>query len=323
MLKSILRHWRGSSQGATARFMLPPAVFEIAPGFATGVGLEGSRRRGRQVSKVSLHPLGSAVLQPHLSHANITGGEEFARATSSLIAAIGNGDGRFGLVLPDGAVRVGLISFETLPESPEEVESLVRWRMRERLPFNPEDARLSYQVLSKAAGQIEILAIAMRNTVIEEYESAFAALGAKSSLILPATAALLPLLPDSAAVQVLIHICGNWLTVVVLDGAVPCAWRTRELDPQDASHYEREIALESARVAASAGERIQGELGRVWLCVRPPAAPSLLEAIAETLGHEVTMLRPPPDLGSRLSASDRECFEQFGATVAGLIANEN
>jgi len=257
-----------------------------------------------------------------LSRANITNTEEFSRVTSSLIPAVGNADGRFGLVLPDGAMRVALLSFEDLPHNSDAAEALIRWRMKDKLPFNVEEARATYQVLSQAPGRIEILALAMRASVIAEYEAAFSSLNGGAALIVPATVALLPLLPEAgSSAQMLIHVCDQWLTIVVIADGVPCAWRTRELDPADLPNYEREIATEAARVLASTREQVHSDLSRVWFCARPAAESKLTAMISETLDRDVTPLRPPAELVSMLTPADRSIFEQFGTTIAGLMAN--
>lgn len=324
MLSSTSHRILGSGHHTTARFMLPPVVFEIAPGFVSGAALAGSKRKGRNVERLSLQALSPQAVDPHLSRANITDTEEFGRAAASLISAVGGGDGRFGLVLPDGAMRVAILSFEDLPKDSDSAEALIRWRMKDKLPFNTEEARATYQVLSEAPGHIEVLAVAMRSSVIAEYEAAFASLNGGAELILPATVALLPLLPQaSSGAQVLIHVCGNWLTIVVMSDLTPCAWRTRELDPLDQGHADREIASEAARVLASVHDRIHADLGRVWLCARPPLEKHVGEAVASTLDRDVTPLRPPVDLVSTLGPADRAIFEQFGTTIAGLMANAN
>src|ERR1700687_1690423 len=51
-------------------------------------------------------------------------------------------------VLPDAAVRVVLLDFETLPSKRDEAESVVRFRLKKSLPFDPADARISYHAQS-------------------------------------------------------------------------------------------------------------------------------------------------------------------------------
>src|SRR5437660_1639261 len=47
-------------------------------------------------------------------------------------------------VLPDAAVRVALLDFDTLPSKPLEAESVVRFRLKKSLPFDVEKAKVSY-----------------------------------------------------------------------------------------------------------------------------------------------------------------------------------
>jgi len=43
--------------------------------------------------------------------------------------------------------------------------------LREFLPYEPEEARLSYQVLLKQPGSVEVLVVAVRGAVLAEYEA--------------------------------------------------------------------------------------------------------------------------------------------------------
>ncbi len=48
-------------------------------------------------------------------------------------------------ILPDAAVRVVLLDFDTLPASREEAEAVVRFRLKKSLPFDVDKAKISYQ----------------------------------------------------------------------------------------------------------------------------------------------------------------------------------
>src|SRR5262245_5758401 len=157
MLTSLIRRLMGSGHSATAQFTLPPVVFEIAPGFVSAAGFEGSGRKGRRIRKVALESINPQTLDPHLMRANVTAPDDLSRTSASLIAAVGNGGDRYGLIVPDGCVRASIMSFESLPASPQEAEALIRWRMKDKLPFNNEEARATFQVLRDEPGRIEIL----------------------------------------------------------------------------------------------------------------------------------------------------------------------
>lgn len=322
MLQFFTRKWSAIMHAGCARFTLPPVVYEIAPGFVAAARLDGSGRQKRRIRSIGVEPINTQTLAPHLSRANVADAEDLRRATGSLMSTIGNGGGRYGLIVPDGAVRVAVLSFESLPDDPLEAEALIRWRMKDKLPYNPEEARATFQVLSSEPGHMEVLAIAVRAAVLAEYETALAPSNDGAALILPATVALLPLLSEGGARgQLLLHVCANWMTATVVAGAGPCVWRARELEPEAMGSRAREVASEAVRVLASARDRLQADLGRACLCVRPQPDDELVSAVSSAVGRKVELMTPRVELGALLSSSDRAVFEQFGATVAGLVAN--
>jgi len=49
-------------------------------------------------------------------------------------------------VVPDAAVRVVLLDFDTLPSDGEEAEGVVRFRLKKSLPFDVDKAKVSYHI---------------------------------------------------------------------------------------------------------------------------------------------------------------------------------
>ena len=52
------------------------------------------------------------------------------------------------LVVPDAAVRVLLLDFDQLPAKAAEALPVVRFRLKKLLPFDADEAMVSYQVMS-------------------------------------------------------------------------------------------------------------------------------------------------------------------------------
>ena len=75
------------------------------------------------------------------------------------------------LVVPDAAVRVLLLDFDTLPAKAVEALPVVRFRLKKLLPFDADDAAVSYQVMATTRDGLQVLAVAMPREVQEEYES--------------------------------------------------------------------------------------------------------------------------------------------------------
>jgi type IV pilus assembly protein PilM len=129
--------------GLQSRFVLPPLILEIEPTFVAGARLEGSKHVLRRIGMRELAP---ATIDPIPNGVNIANLEELRRALLGVSQVVGNGTGRLGLLLPDGAVRVLILDFEALPDDRGEAETLVRWRLKESLSFPPEEAKICYQV---------------------------------------------------------------------------------------------------------------------------------------------------------------------------------
>ena len=328
------REHRHSSR--TIPFTLPAGIVEIQPGFVVGVRLagktagkaNGSARPTGRVRSIGVAGFDAETLTPLPNRPNIANEADLSRALQAVAEVIGNGTGRFGLVVPDGMVRVGILSFETLPASPKEADALVRWRMKDNLPFPPEEARLSYQVTWRGPERVEVLALAAQSDVLAEYETALEQINGGTVLILPATLTLLPLLPEADRVgQLLIHVCSGWITNAVVTGSRLRLWRTRQLGPASELTPDQisEAVSEVARVVASSRDRLQVDIGRIWLCARPPAVSEagaeLGSELARALSREVDPLMPNSDFAAALPNDDRVLFERYGATIAGLVEN--
>ena len=79
-------------------------------------------------------------------------------------------------VLPDAAVRVALLDFDSLPAKRDEAEGVVRFRLKKSLPFDVDKAKVSYHVQTSRNGVRVVAAVAL-TSVIEDYEAAFRAGG--------------------------------------------------------------------------------------------------------------------------------------------------
>ena len=195
-------------------FEAPSYALDLEPGFVAAARLSPSRR---QVQSVGVRELPAGALAPSANRPNVIDDAEVRHTIAEVSERVGNGGGRVGLLIPDVAARVALLQFETLPADQREAEALVLWKMREYLPYAPEEARLSFQVMGKQPGSLEILSVAVRGSVLAEYEAQLEGINRGGpTLVLPATVALLPLLPEEAGGQLLLHLCPGALTAVVM-----------------------------------------------------------------------------------------------------------
>lgn len=93
-------------------------------------------------------------------------------------------------IVPDAAVRVMLVEFDTLPSDHEEALGVVRFRLKKSLPFDVEKAKISYHA-QKLSDEVRVVAAVAMASVIEDYEIAFRNAGFSPGIVLPSTLAAL------------------------------------------------------------------------------------------------------------------------------------
>ena len=303
-------------------FTLPPAVLEVQPGFVAGARLERKGRGQRGLRRVGLARLEPGAVEPSIGRANVASADELRGALGRVVEVIGRGDSRFALLVPDAAVRVSLVSFESIPTKAQEFEALLCWRIKDNLPFPPDEARLSYQENWRDEKEVEILVLAAKSEVLAGYEAELGAVEASAILVLPSTVALLPLAPENGgSPQLLIHLCANWVTSAVICGKRLRFWRTRRFNAQAAGDVCGELVPEAARAFASMRDRFALEVAAVWLAARPQASKDLASQLESALGRSVRTLPGIETYGLTLPQSERETFLDYGAPIAGLLQN--
>jgi type IV pilus assembly protein PilM len=165
----------------------PTLACEIAPDRVIAARASES---GQVLELCSTSELAPGCVVPDLTENNL---RERRSVVSVLREALENVGGRSHdliAILPDAAVRVVLLDFETLPTKLEEAESVVRFRLRKSLPFDVDKAKVSYQAQTSTAG-IRVVAAVALNSVLEDYEAAFVEAGFSPGVVLPSMLAAL------------------------------------------------------------------------------------------------------------------------------------
>ncbi len=93
-------------------------------------------------------------------------------------------------IVPDAAVRVVLVDFDTLPSDNDEALSVVRFRLKKSLPFDVDKAKVSYHAEKSSDGLRVVAAVALAS-VVEDYENAFRDAGYSPGVVLPSMLAAL------------------------------------------------------------------------------------------------------------------------------------
>jgi len=133
------------------------------------------------------------------------------------------------LVVPDASVRVLLLEFDELPAKAIEALPVVRFRLKKLLPFDADDAAISYQVMSSSKGLLRVLAVAMPRELLDDYEAVVREAGFVPGAILPSTIAALAGLTESDASLLIVNAGREGVTTAIVKGGVMLLHRTVDL----------------------------------------------------------------------------------------------
>jgi len=183
------------------------------------------------VAAASRAELGAEAVEPGLKPGNFrTRAAVIAAVRKTLEAVHEKGMGRqVTLVVPDAVVRVLLLDFDTLPAKPAEALPVVRFRLKKLLPFDADDAQVSYQLMTGARtaaspqekGLVRVVAVAIPRAVLEEYEAVVREAGFEPGAVLPSTLAALSGLDETAAASALVVNAGpQSVTTAIVENGV-------------------------------------------------------------------------------------------------------
>lgn len=135
------------------------------------------------------------------------------------------------IVIPDAAVRVLLLDFDALPTKLTEALPIVRFRLKKLLPFEADDAMISYQVMSSTRNNVRVLAVAIPRDILAEYETAVREAGFEPGAVLPSTLAALAGL-TAAEPSLVINASHAGITTAITRDGVLLLHRSVDLQPQ-------------------------------------------------------------------------------------------
>ena len=222
----------------------PYAAAELSAEGVLGAALDPSG--GDPVYAFAQLPPGALV--PGIAEANIHSPEAVANAIRSALSRIPMRSRAITLVLPDPAIRVFMLDFDSLPSRATEVLPVLRLRMRKMVPFDVEHAGISYQVLSQSETAIKVLAAILPGPVLAEYEGAARAAGYEPGAVLPSSLAALEVIESMEAVLTA-NLSPLALTTSITNGGDLLLHRTLDLpeDPtQKLAEIQRGIAVAAA-----------------------------------------------------------------------------
>ena len=232
------------SKSATHYAGRPPAAIEL-----TSEGVLAAALPGKHDEPVyAYEPLRPGILIPGISELNMTSSEAVSLAIRNALAAVSPRSRFVTVVIPDTAVRVFVLDFDSIPARSSEAIPVLRFRLRKMVPFDVEHAGLSYQILSESKTEARVLVAILPSNILEEYETAVRAAGYDPGSVMPSALAALATI-DSSEPMLTACLSKVAITTSITRGDDLLLYRTIDLpeDPQQRLlEVQRSVAVAAA-----------------------------------------------------------------------------
>jgi type IV pilus assembly protein PilM len=271
----------------------PEFAFEIA---ADGVAIS----RTRPPAAVQHAPLKAGVIVPSPVKENILDAVTFAETIRKLTPpSAGRGKRGVAVILPDNCVRIAVLDFETLPEKEEELRPLISFRLKKSVPFDIDEAALSYFVQGK-----KVVVSVTPAEIVAHFEAPFRAAGLHPGFVTVSSLATIDLLPVTGSIMLARRSPGALTVLALVNGVVTIA-RTLEIGEAEASETEvlDEIAAAIFPTLAYIEDQTGGRPQKLFLAGFGSDAHSSAVRLSVELEIEVEALADPyPGLSGYLAA---------------------
>lgn len=266
----------------------------LRPALACEITLEGvlaARHAGGIDATLSFAPLPSGIVNPGVEEANFSDPQAVAAAIRKALDDVSARDRNLTLIVPDSAVRVYILDFDSLPVRAQDAAPIVRFRLRKLAPFDVDDAAVGYQVIRQSADQTRVLVTVMPAAVRLEYERAVRAAGYEPGVLLPSMLAALAAAPSDEPALV-VHRSGHAISTAITNGDELLLYRSLDLPPELQS--QREDLLQIVSVAAAYYEDTLHTAPRTLYYVGPGGAEGFATALGASSNGVVRDLVPNP-----------------------------
>ncbi len=241
---------------------------------------------GDRVELHTHHSLPAGAVVPNLGNVNVLDGRVLRIAIAETLAAVQDRSRDIIAIIPDASVRVVMLDFDSLPESKQDAEAVIRFRLKKSLPFNVEQSALSYDS-RRLDGHIKVIAGVTPRQVLDEYEGAFRDAGYSPGVVMPSMLAALGLVGADVPTLV-VKVDTVSISVAVVDRDELRLLRTLE-NPSGAAVSGAQIAADVYPSVVFYEDTYGGKIERVLVGGLPSMA-EITAALESQVGLRVQSL---------------------------------
>jgi len=298
----------------------PATAVGLEKGFASVVYLEPARGNVFTLRRAATVDLPDEVIRPSFDDQNISDPTALAMALNDLAASAGLlKHKRWSVSLPEATTRTLILIMESQAGSQSELEEMLNWKMERGFNSSLDELSVSRDKLPKDnQGRDRYIAVAVKRSVREEYESVFAAIGWRIGLLLPRHLGEAQWLMrnGSAGDGLLLSFSENGFTAAVFRDKQPLILRTISCDIDECEDelYRLLLFYRDRRTSQTEGDG-SVQLSRLLVVGEGFAKDRASEIVNETLGANLRVLNPA-DIGLQLPSGKLD-FDAIAAP-AGL-----
>jgi type IV pilus assembly protein PilM len=123
---------------------------------------------------------------------------------------------------------------------------VVRFRLKKLLPFDADDAAVSYQVMASTRAGMQVIAVAMPKQVLADYESVVREAGFEPGAVIPSTLAALAGLSEDEIPMLVVNAGREGVTTAIVKNGVLLLHRTVDLAGDAGRDGRRDFPKETA-----------------------------------------------------------------------------
>lgn len=165
----------------------PATAIGLEKGVASVVQLERVRGSVCKLRRAATFNIAESLVRPSFEETNIESPPQLAAVLNDLAASAGLlRQKRWSLSLPEATARTLVLLLESPTQSAGELQEVLRWKIERGFGVPLEELSVSKERLQKdPQGRDRYLVIAVKKSILAEYEAVLDSLGWRAGLILP------------------------------------------------------------------------------------------------------------------------------------------
>ncbi len=165
----------------------PATAIGLEQGVASVVHVERGKDGTSRLRRAATFDISESLVRPSFDEQNLEDRAQLASVLNDLAASAGLlRQKRWSLSLPEATTRTLVVTIDGHPQSGAESQEVLNWKIERGFGAPVDELSISKQRLQKDPhGRERYLAVAVKRSVLAEYEAVMESLGWRTGLILP------------------------------------------------------------------------------------------------------------------------------------------